>query len=166
MSAGRKSSALVLPGGGRRPLPSTGGVTGGSGQNAAAALPCPRPPGLAPRSPDARPLLQSLIIATAFALAATSLAQETKIKIVANEFSFRPAKLKVPKGEVEFVVTNRGRFPHSFAIVGRPEKLGYIESGETQSLKVKFESQGEVVFYCAQPGHRGRGMEGKISVGK
>jgi plastocyanin len=108
-----------------------------------------------------------LVFAAACLSLAPSFAEEGKaVKIVANEFSFRPAKLKVAKGEVEFVVTNRGKFPHSFALVGRPERLGYIESGETQSLKVRFESEGEVVFYCAQPGHRGRGMEGRIEVGK
>jgi len=49
--------------------------------------------------------------------------------------------------------------------VGRDEKIAYIESGETQSLTVNFAKSGEAIFYCPQPGHRNKGMEGKLTVG-
>lgn len=72
----------------------------------------------------------------------------------------------MPPGEVTIVVSNRGRFPHALAIVGREEKLSYIDSGETQSLRLKLDKEEELIFYCPQPGHRKKGMEGKLSIGK
>jgi plastocyanin len=92
--------------------------------------------------------------------------QPKETRITANEFSFKPPKIQIPQGEVKIVVTNRGKFPHSLAIVGREEKIGYIDSGETKSLIIGFDKDKEVIFYCSQPGHRGKGMEGKLSVGK
>jgi len=100
------------------------------------------------------------------ALSVNVFAQQPKeFRITANEFSFKPSRVQVPQGEVKITVANRGRFPHGLAIVGRDEKIGYIESGETQSLTVKFDKAGELVFYCPQPGHRKKGMEGRLIVG-
>lgn len=99
------------------------------------------------------------------ALCAPAWAQAAEeVKITANEFSFKPARVTVPGGEVRLVVTNRGKFPHSLAIVGRVEKIGFIDSGETKTLTLRFDKAQEVVFYCAQPGHRNKGMEGKLIV--
>lgn len=101
------------------------------------------------------------------AVSVAAFAQQPKeIRITANDFSFKASKIQVPQGEVKIIVTNRGKFPHSLAFVGREEKINYIESGETQSLTMKFDKDEEVVFYCSQPGHRGKGMEGKFSVGQ
>ena len=91
--------------------------------------------------------------------------QPREFRITANEFSFRPSSIQVPQGEVKITVTNRGKFLHGLAIVGRDEKIPYIESGKTQNLRVKFDKSGEVLFYCPQPGHRNKGMEGKLTVG-
>ena len=103
----------------------------------------------------------------ALAVSGPCFAQQPKeIRLTATEFSFKPAKIEVPQGEVKFVITNRGQYPHSLAIVGRNERIKYIDSGETKSLTIKFDKAGEIVFYCSQPGHRGKGMEGKLSVGK
>ncbi len=104
-----------------------------------------------------------------FALLTSSqaLAQQPKeIRLTATEYSFKPAKIQGPLGEVKIVVTNRGRFPHSLALADREEKISYIESGETKSLVVKFDKEEDLIFYCSQPGHRGKGMEGKLTVGK
>lgn len=90
--------------------------------------------------------------------------QPKEIRLTATEFSFRPSKIQVPQGEVKIVVTNRGQFPHSLAIVGREEKISYLDSGETKSLTIRFDKAEELIFYCAQPGHRGKGMEGKLTV--
>lgn len=91
--------------------------------------------------------------------------QSKEIRITASEFSFRPARLQVSQGEFKITVTNRGRFPHGLAFVGREEKISYIESGESKSLTLKFDKDAELIFYCPQPGHRRKGMEGKLSVG-
>ena len=92
--------------------------------------------------------------------------QPKEIRITANEFSFKPPKIQIPQGEIKIVVSNRGKFPHALAIEGREEKIPYIEAGETQSLTLKLNQEGELVFYCPQPGHRRKGMEGKLSIGK
>ncbi|MBI2230801.1 MAG: cupredoxin domain-containing protein [Deltaproteobacteria bacterium] len=92
--------------------------------------------------------------------------QAKEFRITANEFSFKPSSIQVPRGEVKISVTNRGKFLHGLAIVGRDEKIGYIESGETESLTVNFDKAGEAIFYCPQPGHRNKGMEGKLTVGR
>ena len=42
--------------------------------------------------------------------------QPKEFRIRANECSYKPATIQVPPGEV--VVTNRGKFPRSLAIVG------------------------------------------------
>ena len=49
--------------------------------------------------------------------------QPKEFRIRANEFSYKPASIQVALGEVKIVVTNRGKFPHSLAIVGREEKI-------------------------------------------
>lgn len=101
------------------------------------------------------------------AVSVAAFAQQPKeIRVTATEFSFKPSKIRIPQGEVKIIITNRGKFPHSLAFVGREEKISYIESGETQSLTLKLEKEGEIIFYCSQPGHRGKGMEGRLSVGK
>ena len=97
---------------------------------------------------------------------AASAQQPEEFRITANEFSFKPSSIQVPQGEVKITVTNRGKFLHGLAIVGRDEKSPQIESGETRSLTVSFDKPGEVIFYCPQPGHRNKGMEGKLTVGK
>lgn len=74
--------------------------------------------------------------------------QAKEIRITASEFSFKPSSIRVPRGEVKIAVTNRGKFLHGLAIVGRDEKIPYIESGETESLTINFDKPGEVIFYC------------------
>lgn len=92
--------------------------------------------------------------------------QPKEVQLTATEFSFKPAKIQLPQGDVKIVVTNRGQFPHALAIVGRKEKISYIESGNTQSLTIRFDKAEELIFYCSQPGHQKKGMEGKLSIGK
>ena len=92
--------------------------------------------------------------------------QPKEFRIMATEFSFKPSTLQVPQGGVKITVTNRGKFLHGLAIVGRDEKIAYIEPGDTQSLTLKFNKAEQVVFYCPQPGHRNKGMEGKLTVGR
>jgi uncharacterized cupredoxin-like copper-binding protein len=106
----------------------------------------------------------SMLVVGLAAASTTSAQQLKEIRITANEFSFKPSKIQAPQGEVKIVVTNRGKFPHSLAIVGREEKISYLDSGETKSLTIRFDKAGELVFYCSQPGHRGKGMEGKLTV--
>jgi len=107
------------------------------------------------------------VLLCATAASGAAFAQQRKeFRITATEFSFKPSTLQVPQGEVNITVTNRGKFLHGLAIVGRDEKIASIESGETQSLTLKFNKAEQVIFYCPQPGHRNKGMEGKLTVGR
>jgi len=107
------------------------------------------------------------LFASVMAVSVEASAQQAKeIRMMASEFSFKPSTIQVPRGEVKISVTNRGKFLHGLVIVGRDEKIPYIESGETESLTINFDKPGEVIFYCPQPGHRNKGMEGKLKVGK
>jgi plastocyanin len=108
-----------------------------------------------------------LVLFFVMAVSAQGLAQQPKeFRITASEFSFKPSRIQAPQGEVKITVTNRGKFLHGLAIAGRDEKIPYIESGKSESLTVNFDKPGEVIFYCPQPGHRNKGMEGKFSVGR
>ena len=99
-------------------------------------------------------------------VAAHSSAQGAKeLQVTAEEFSYHPATIDVPAGEVRIVVTNQGSFPHGFAIVDRKEGIDFLDAGETKRLTLRFDQPGEIVFYCPQPGHRDRGMEGKLVIG-
>ena len=103
----------------------------------------------------------------ALAISTSSFAQPAKeIRITATEFSFKPSGIQVPQGEVKIVVANQGKFPHSLVIMGREEKIPYIESGGRQSLTISLDKEEEIIFYCSQPGHRGKGMEGRPIVKK
>jgi plastocyanin len=110
--------------------------------------------------------LQMFLFVALGASTAVFSGEPKEIRITANEFSFKPSTIEVPQGEVKVTVTNRGRFLHGLAIIGRDEKIPYIESGETQSFTINFDKPGEVNFYCPQPGHRNKGMEGKLTVGR
>jgi uncharacterized cupredoxin-like copper-binding protein len=108
-----------------------------------------------------------LVLLCVMAVSLPASAQQPKeSRITATEFSFKPSSIQVPQGEVKITVTNRGKFLHGLAIVGRDEKIPYIESGETESLTINFDKPGEVIFYCPQPGHRNKGMEGTLKIGK
>ena len=116
-----------------------------------------------PRKRSRRLAILTYVMAVSLAASAQ---QPKEFRITANEFSFKPSRIQIPQGEVKITVSNRGKFLHGFAIVGRDETIPYIESGETQSLTVNFDKPGELVFYCPQPGHRNKGMEGRLTVGK
>jgi uncharacterized cupredoxin-like copper-binding protein len=111
------------------------------------------------RSRDLSAFLAALAIST------PAFAQPPKeIRITANEFSFKPSKIRVSQGEVQITVSNRGKFRHGIALVGREDKISYIESGETKNLTLHLDKDEELVFYCSQPGHRKKGMEGKLRI--
>lgn len=108
-----------------------------------------------------------MVLLCAMAVSLPASAQQLKeLRITATEFSFKPSSIQVPQGEVKITATNRGKFLHGLAIVDRDEKIPYIESGESQSLTINFDKPGEVIFYWPQPGHRNKGMEGKLTVGR
>ncbi len=117
--------------------------------------------------PDKNRISGLLVFLAAASISGPSFAQSpTEIRITADEFSFTPAQIQAHQGQSKITITNEGGFPHGFAIVGLTEKIKYIEPNDTKSLTVKFEEAGSYTFYCPQPGHRRKGMEGMLKVGK
>ena len=117
--------------------------------------------------PDPKKISRLLVFLVLVSISNPSFAQPpTEIRITADEFSYSPAQIQVHQGEYKITVINEGGFPHGLAIVGRAERINYIEPNDTKNLLVKFDKAGSYTFYCPQPGHRGKGMEGTLKIEK
>jgi len=88
----------------------------------------------------------------------------TKIKVTANEWSFKLSKRSVPVGAtVAFTVTNKGKIGHDFRIAGKKTKL--LAPGKSQTITVKFGKKGKFSYDCTVTGHARLGMKGSFGVG-
>lgn len=89
-----------------------------------------------------------------------------QVAVVAKEFSFTPADVTLPPGIIKITLTNEGRSHHTllFDNVAKFKKLeaapGSSGSGEVQLRP------GTYTFFCSELGHRGSGMQGKLTVAK
>ncbi len=89
-----------------------------------------------------------------------------QMAVKAKEFSFTPNEVTLPAGVIKVTLTNEGRSHHTllFENVAKFKKLdampGAVGSGEVQL------SPGTYTFYCSELGHRGSGMQGKLTVTK
>jgi uncharacterized cupredoxin-like copper-binding protein len=74
-----------------------------------------------------------------------------------------PATL--PAGRLAFNVENGGKEDHGFVIegAGQQEKTNVLERGDTAALEVNL-APGTYTVYCPVDGHRGKGMETKVTV--
>lgn len=100
-----------------------------------------------------------------------------------DSLAFDPARLEVEKGEaVTFVVANGGKTIHEFTLgdedfqraheeemsmdgMGGDEPYSVnLDPGETKQLTWVFDTAGEFLFGCHQPGHYEGGMIGAITV--
>jgi plastocyanin len=82
----------------------------------------------------------------------------------ATEFAYAPKELSAPSGIIKVNLKNDGRSLHTFVLEG-VTKFKKIEAppGTTGSGAVQL-SAGTYTFYCSELGHRGSGMEGKLTV--
>jgi uncharacterized cupredoxin-like copper-binding protein len=90
------------------------------------------------------------------------------IKISEKEFSLDPNKVSVAKPEtVSFKVTNDGQIAHALEIEGNgvEEETETIQPGQTATLTVDLSKAGSYELYCPIDGHKGKGMEGDLTVG-
>jgi uncharacterized cupredoxin-like copper-binding protein len=95
----------------------------------------------------------------------TTQAKATKVTVSAgtpSEFRFKLSKLTVPKGVVNFVVTNKGQLPHDFKIAGKRTKL--LQHNKSQTLKITFKKAGKYPYLCTVSGHAAAGMKGTLRV--
>ncbi|MGH8976088.1 MAG: plastocyanin/azurin family copper-binding protein, partial [Acidimicrobiia bacterium] len=105
--------------------------------------------------------------------ASTAAAGGGKADVVAKDpFMYEPKELTVPAGNVTVNLKNEGAIVHTIAFEGVPDFEKLVASGTkrqapgkgpTASETVKLKP-GTYVFYCDERGHRGAGMEGKLTV--
>jgi plastocyanin len=84
----------------------------------------------------------------------------------AAEFAFTPKELNLPAGIIKVTLRNDGRSLHTFQFenITKFKKLE-AQPGATATGEVQL-APGTYTFYCSELGHRGSGMEGKLTVTK
>jgi uncharacterized cupredoxin-like copper-binding protein len=91
------------------------------------------------------------------------------VQISEKEFSLNPSTVNVSKtGTYEFEVTNTGQVTHALNIEesgGAEAESGEIKPGQMKTVRFTFSKDGSYEMYCPIDGHRGQGMEGRITVG-
>ena len=103
------------------------------------------------------------VTALMLAGSAAPLAGTVTVRVDARDFSFALSRRAVPAGTtVRFVVRNRGRTIHRFAVAGK--HTGTLSRGRSQTLTVRFPKKGPVRFLCTISNHAQRGMSGRFLV--
>ncbi len=92
--------------------------------------------------------------------------EKVTFKMEAGEWYFEPEKLTLRKGqEITIELKNSGSFSHNLKVGEFDAKTETIGGGgETASVTFEANKAGRFKFWCAVPGHRGRGMEGTLIV--
>jgi plastocyanin len=88
------------------------------------------------------------------------------IRIEETEFALKPAEITLDKpGTYVFKAVNSGDTVHALEVEGEgiEEVTEEIEPGQSAELKVKLKA-GTYELYCPVDGHKGKGMEGKLTV--
>lgn len=93
--------------------------------------------------------------------------QQVGIKL--SEWAILPTNLTVPPGQVTFVVSNDGQYPHNLAVQSNGTDLGktpdFKKEEGTKSLKLDLQP-GTYTIICTLPGHADKGMKGTLTVSK
>jgi plastocyanin len=84
------------------------------------------------------------------------------LSVTGTEYSFAPPALKAAPGPTTFRFTNGGAVDHDFSIDSLHVHLTETP-GKTGEATVTL-TAGTYTFYCAIPGHRQSGMQGKLTV--
>jgi uncharacterized cupredoxin-like copper-binding protein len=90
---------------------------------------------------------------------------ETKLHVVATDFTFALDAAQVRAGTITFLAKNEGIIPHDFAIQGNgvDQKTTRVKPGDTASLTVDLQP-GTYTYKCTVPGHALLGMKGTLTV--
>ncbi len=109
----------------------------------------------------------ALALACAVGGISVSAGAATSVSIGAREFSFVPKDVKVPAGEVTFVVKNAGVIEHNFVLEDKAKKkaaeIPILEPAQTLEVKATLKP-GVYRIYCTLPGHKDAGMVGTLTV--
>lgn len=91
--------------------------------------------------------------------------QIKEITITGSEFSFSPAKISVKTGEkIAVRFQNAGKTIHNLEFGFRGITTRTIDSGQSDMIEFTAPIAGVYAFFCSVPGHRERGMEGRLMV--
>jgi uncharacterized cupredoxin-like copper-binding protein len=90
------------------------------------------------------------------------------VTIHESDFKLDPATPEaVPEGLVRITLVNDGSVAHALAVDGpngRVDLDGELEPGRTGTLEVDLDKAGSYRMWCPLDGHRGKGMQGTITV--
>jgi uncharacterized cupredoxin-like copper-binding protein len=91
------------------------------------------------------------------------------VTVHASEFKLDPAEATGgEEGLVTIKIVNDGKLAHALDVEGPNGTVqfdGQIEPGQTGTLEADLDKPGTYVWYCPLDGHRGKGMQGSITVG-
>ncbi len=91
-----------------------------------------------------------------------------RIDVRETEFKLDPPNPSIGKpGLVEIRAMNRGTTPHAIDIEGPAGEIASeeIPPGEEAVVRADLSKEGSFEWYCPVDDHRGKGMEGTITVG-
>ncbi len=115
-----------------------------------------------------RPGKDSGLLATAVPQAGggeTIAAKDGVLSIAADpngQLAFVSAQATAPPGQLKVEMPNKTGTPHNIVIDGKGEGE-VVQNGGTSEFSATF-AAGSYTYYCAVPGHRAAGMEGKLTV--
>ncbi|MDA0159367.1 cupredoxin domain-containing protein [Solirubrobacter ginsenosidimutans] len=92
--------------------------------------------------------------------------RSSKAALTLDDYLIRPQTVSVPRGEVTFTVTNRGRLGHTFRIRGKTKNvlaMQTLEPGESKTETRKL-AKGTYTMYCVLANHEELGMYGTLVV--
>jgi plastocyanin len=96
----------------------------------------------------------------------TTRARDGRVRIVLDDFSIAPQRVRVPAGEASFQIVNRGRIGHNFHIVGRngePVEVTTLFPGERRTASARVR-RGSYLMVCTVSNHQELGMYGTLVV--
>jgi plastocyanin len=94
---------------------------------------------------------------------ASTPAAASELTVVATEFAFEPADLRLPADQdVAVALENAGVVEHDITVDELDLEI-YAAAGETTTGTINAPA-GSYAYYCSIPGHRQAGMEGTLTV--
>lgn len=112
-------------------------------------------------------LVISLGALSAVTITACSDEEREEVEVSMTERDLSPGRVEVADGELEFVVKNDGRRPHTFAVETPDgvERTKALEPGEEERLSVTL-PDGRYRMYDPRGNYRAQGVRGTVVVGE
>jgi uncharacterized cupredoxin-like copper-binding protein len=90
----------------------------------------------------------------------------TKVTVKMTDYHLELSQQTFSPGVYTFTATNDGQTDHAIEIEGGGDekKTKHVEPGKSADLTIELKT-GQYEMYCPVDGHKGKGMETKITVG-